>query len=318
MEKTQILNLEPEGYSREAAAILKQFAEVKEGPLTPEELRRDVSRFDALIVRFAHGVIGRELMEKGTRLKAIATATTGLNHIDLQAARERGISVLSLRGETEFLNGIYATPEYTFALLLALIRKIPDAVFHVRSGEWNRDQFKGTELYGKTLGIIGFGRVGKNIARYAEAFGMEVLAYDIKDIPMPSYARSVSLEMLLKESDVISLCVTYDDATHHMIDEEAFAAMKRGVLIVNTSRGEVINEEAFLVSLESGHVAGASVDVLGGELAQPIREHPLVRYAATHTNLLITPHVAGATAESMEKTEIFIAEKLRKFFAEVL
>ncbi len=316
MEELRILNLEPEGYSPKAKALLEQFARVQDGPLSHEELLEQIPDFDALIVRFGHGIIGQELFDRGKRLKAIASATTGLNHIDVEAATQRNIAVLSLRGETEFLQGIYATPEHMWALLLALIRNIPDAVVHVREGGWNRDLFKGTELHGKTFGIIGFGRVGSKLAVYAQAFGMEVLAYDEKKFSAPEYVKIVSLDALLGASDVVSVCVAYNDATHHMIGESSFGAMKKGAILINTSRGEVLDEKALLSALQSGRVGAAALDVLEGEHAQSIRKNPLVQYASSHRNLLITPHIAGATAESMEKTEIFIAKKLKSFFTD--
>jgi D-3-phosphoglycerate dehydrogenase / 2-oxoglutarate reductase len=312
----QILNLEPEGYSKEAKAILERIGRVDSGPLGREELLGRVGQYDALVTRLGH-VIDREVLERGERLRVVATATTGLTHVDVKTAEERGIAVLSLKGEVEFLQGIHATPEYTWALLLSLIRKIPGAVLHVREGGWNRNLFKGTELYGKTLGIIGFGRVGSKIAGYAHAFGINVLAYDQKELKAPGYVRFVALDTLLAESDIISVHVPYDGSTHHMIDERAIAAMKQGVVLVNTSRGGVLDEHALLEALRSGHVKGAALDVLEAEHSEGENwavGHPLIAYAKDNENLLITSHIAGATFESMEKTEIFIAEKLQSFF----
>ena len=317
MEKIRILNLEPKGYSQKARVVLEEFAEVEEGPLTHQELMENISRFDALIVRFGHGIIGRELMDRGKLLKAIASATTGLNHIDLEAAKERNIVILSLQGETEFLQGIHATPEHTWALLLSLIRNIPDAVMHVREGGWDRDLFKGTELHEKTLGIVGFGRVGSNLAKYAQSFGMEVVAHDEREVSAPDYVTFVPLDELFKRSDVVSVNVPYNDVTHHMVGQDAIALMKEGVILINTSRGEVLDENALLKALESKHIGGAAVDVLEGEHSKEkgwVMQNPLVGYARSNHNLLITPHVAGATAESMVKTEIFIAQKLQSFF----
>lgn len=317
MKKIRILNLEPKGYSQKTRAILEEFALVEDGPLTHTELMENISRFDALIVRFGYGIIGQELFGRGERLKAVASATTGLNHIDLTAAKERNITVLSLKGETEFLQDIHATAEHTWALLLALIRNIPDAVLHVRQGGWDRDMFRGTELHGKTLGIIGFGRIGLKLATYAQSFGMEVLAYDEKKVSVPEHVNLVPLDTLFARSDIVSVNVPHADSTHHMIGRDAIARMKKGVILINTSRGEVIDEHALLEALESGHVAAAALDVLEGEHSQEkdsVAKNPLVKYAVSNHNLLITPHVAGATAESMEKTEVFIAQKLKSFF----
>ncbi len=319
MGKIRILNLEPDGYSPKAKAVLEPFANVTDGPLSHEELLEQIPGFDALIVRFGHGRIGEELFEKAPQLKAIASATTGLNHIDTAAAEKRNIAVLSLKGEREFLQTIYATPEHTFALLLSIIRHIPDAVLHVRQGGWNRDLFKGTELAAKTIGILGFGRVGLRIAQYAQAFGMKILAYDTEEVSVPPYVTMVGQKELFAASDIISIHVPYDEKTHHAVNAQSFEAMKQGVILLNTSRGEVIDEQALLEALRTGKVGGVALDVLEGEDASKTEwreKNPLMQYAKSHGNALITPHVAGATKESMEKTEIFIAEKLKKFFTE--
>jgi len=172
----RILNAEPEQYSDEARHILSAIGEVTEQRLSQHELVRWVPAFDVLIVRLGLKV-DRPVIDAGQRLQAIVTATTGLDHIDTSYAHARNIAVLSLSGETEFLRSIHATAEHTWALLLALLRRIPDATAAVRAGRWDRDAYRGYELFGRRLGILGLGRIGKEVARYGIAFGMQVAAF---------------------------------------------------------------------------------------------------------------------------------------------
>lgn len=310
----RILNVEPVGYSEEARKILRSLGELFEASLDRNELIAQISDYDVLIVRLKHQ-IDREVIDAATRLKVIVTATTGLDHIDVDYARAKGITVLSLQGEREFLRTVSATAEHTWALLLALLRRIPAAFQSVLDGVWVRDQFKGHELRGKMLGLVGLGRVGRKVARYGFAFEMDVLAYDpfVEDWP-EDVGKCSSLFELLRNSDVLSLHIPLNDHTVGLIDKKAFSNLPAGALLVNTSRGEIVDEYALVEALESGKLAGAAVDFLPGE-RDPARRlaSPLLAYARTHDNLLITPHIAGATFESMEKTEIFMARKLEKY-----
>lgn len=309
---TVILNLEPENYSPEARAILERLGEVREGPLTRDALLDALPDVNVLIVRLAHQ-IDAEVLAAAPRLRAIVSATTGLDHIDLKAAAARGVTVLSLRGETEFLRSIPATAEHTWALLLALVRHIPQAFASVVAGEWDRDRFKGHDLAGKRLGILGLGRIGEKIARYGQAFGMTVAAYDPyrKDWPA-GVRRFASMPELLANSEVLSVHVPLNEETVHLLGTDELALLPRGALLVNTARGQVLDEGALLAALESGHLAGAALDVLWDERGG-VAASPLVAYARRHDNLLITPHIGGATYESMAATEIFMARKLEAF-----
>ena len=309
-----ILNAEPWGYSDQARAILEQLGEVVEAPLSRSELLSRLPGFDVLIVRLAHQ-IDRPVLDAGRRLKAIVTATTGLDHIDVEYARSKGIAVLSLRGESNFLRSVSASAEYTWALVLALLRRIPQAFASVQAGNWNRDAFRGHELDGKCLGIIGLGRIGRKVARYGSAFGMKVFAYDpYADKWMEGVERLPNLAGLLSCSDVLSLHLPLNDETAGMIGADELALLPNDAVLVNTSRGELIDEAALVAALENGHLAGAAVDVVAHERQPEKRQQsPLLTYARTHHNLLITPHIAGATHESMAKTEVLMARKLAAF-----
>lgn len=306
-----ILVAESEGFSRRAAALLGQVGHVVFADLDRPSLLSAVAAADILWVRLRHR-IDAEVMAAAPRLKVLVTPTTGLNHIDLQEAAGRGIRVLSLRGEVDFLQDIRATAEHTVALIFALLRHLPAALTHVRDGGWDRDRFKGCELHQKTIGVLGYGRLGRIVARYVQAFDTDVLTCDpyVEAHALEPGVTLVPLSQLLRESDLVTLHVNLCDATSQFFGHEQFAAMKPGAWFVNTSRGELVDEAALLQALRSGQLAGAAVDVLCDEHSTGMGEHPLVVYARTHPDLLITPHIGGCTVESMAKTEVFLAERL--------
>lgn len=310
-----ILNAEPDHYSPVARELLQAMGEVwDKRPLTRPQLLAQLPHAHILITRLAHH-IDAEIIQAGRQLQAIVTATTGLDHIDLTAAAAQGVVVLSLRGEETFLRTIPATAEHTWALLLALIRHIPAAAAAVQQGQWNRDPFRGRDLLGKRLGIIGLGRIGQMVARYAHAFGLHVQAYDPYLAQWPAEVeRHPHLQTLLATSDIITLHVPLTPATTHLISHDQLALLPAGALLINTSRGAIVDEAALLTALQANHLGGAALDVLAAEVSGNIsRHHPLIQYAQTHPNLLITPHIGGATYDSMAMTEIFMAHKLRRF-----
>ena len=313
----RILNLEPEGYSDVARKVLEEIGEVSDGPLSRDELLQRIPDVDVLVVRLGHA-IDRALLDRAQRLRAVVSATTGLDHIDLEAASERGITVLSLKGETEFLRTVHATAEHTWALLLALVRQIIPAAMSVRDGEWERDRFRGRELAGSRLGILGLGRIGSRVADYALAFGMRVTAYDpyLEEWPS-SVRRAESLRALLTEADVLSIHVPLNDDTTKLLDAERLAMLPAGAVVVNTSRGEIIDEVALVAALEQGRIAGAALDTVWNERESEERNATrMMAIARSADYLLITPHIGGATRESMAKTELFMARKLARFLQE--
>ena len=313
--RIRILNCEPKGYSREALSILRGVAEVDEIACDRGQLIERIGVYDGLIVRLGHRVDG-EVMAAAPKLKFVATATTGLNHIDLVEAARRKIEVISLRGERAFLDTIHATAEHTWALLLALIRRLPGAVRSVHAGAWDRDHFIGSELHGKTLGIVGYGRLGSKVAGYGLVFGMKVLAHDPHAKAFEHGVTAVTLERLARESDVVSLHVPYCTDTTKMVGRSFFGMMKRGSLLINTARGEVVDEAALLAALNEGTLGGAALDVLCGENSGDpdwMVKDALIEYAGMSSNLVITPHIGGATRKSMGATEEFLAHKIASY-----
>lgn len=309
----RILNAEPENYSPQAAAILQTQGELRLAHQNQTSLLNAVTDVDALIVRLAFQV-DEQVFNAAPNLRAVVSATTGLDHIDLAAAERHGVRVLSLRGEEDFLRNIPATAELTWGLLLSLTRKIPAAFDSVREGEWQRDWFKGHDLAGRRLGILGLGRIGTMVARYGQAFGLQVFAFDPNtQHRMPGVENTESMEDLLRQADILSIHVPLNPDTVRLIGKTELDLLPAGALLINTSRGDILDEPALTSVLERGHLAGAALDVLSNERSQELADSGLIQYARTHDNLILTPHIGGATYESMAATEIFMAKKLVQY-----
>jgi D-3-phosphoglycerate dehydrogenase len=273
---------------------------------TKETLNGEIRDADALIVRSATRVTP-ELLDKAEKLRVVGRAGVGVDNIDLPEATKRGVLVMSTPG-----GNAVSVAEHTFALLLALARQVPRLDKAIHEGRWEKSSAAGTELRGKTLGLIGLGRIGSEVAVRAEAFDMRVLAYD----PYISEAGAremsvelVPLEKLLAESDFVSLHAALSPATEKIINATALEKMKKGARLVNAARGELIDEAALAEALKSGKLAGAALDVFAEE---PPKNSPLVGLA----NVIATPHVAGSTAEAQEEVGTQIAVQVRDYLAE--
>ena len=245
-----------------------------------------------------------ELLEAAPNLKVIGRAGIGVDNIDLEAATRRGILVMNTPG-----GNAVSVAEHTFALLLALARRVPAADQSTRSGEWRKNEFAGFELKGKTLGLVGLGRIGQEVARRALVFEMQVLAHD--PFVAAALARDlgvelVSLDDLLARADFLSLHVTLTPETQRLLNRERLARSKRGIRILNTARGELVDEAALAEALQSGQVAGAALDVFAGE---PPRDSPLLKLP----NVIATPHIGGSTAEAQEEVGWRIAQQVRDY-----
>lgn len=309
MSKLKLYIAEKEDFSEQVLQLLNEKFEVVdfEKNLTIKDILKVV---DVFWFRLGHK-INHEVLNKESKCRYLVTPVTGIDHIDEKLCNELGIDIICLRGEYEFLNKIRATAELTIALTLSLLRNINDASQHTKDGLWQRGLFRGSELYEKKVGIIGYGRLGKICGDYFLAFGCEVIYFDIeeKNASMPT-KRYENLFDLLKESDVVSIHLSLNDNTRNFINKECFNHMKINSILINTSRGGIIDESAMLVALKSKKIKGAALDVLQGE--PEIKNHPLIEYSKRNNNLIITPHIGGNTYESFEKTEKFIAEKLIK------
>lgn len=257
-----------------------------------------------------------EYLDNCRNLKAIATPTTGLDHLPAAAIRAKGITLIGLRENPELLKKVTSTAEMAWTLLLALLRHIPEASQSALSGKWDRDRFIGTQLSGKTMGIIGYGRLGRMVGRFAKAFGMKVYANDTNSGIVPEDGvEMVSLEKLLRESDAVSIHIHLDPVNVGFFDRPKFELMKKSAVLINTSRGAVINEADFLHALESGMIAGAAVDVIAGE-GGDLSRNCLIRYAQNHSNMLITPHCGGASYEAQCMTFADIIQRVKDYIVE--
>ena len=276
---------------------------------SPPELSSDFPDCDILMIRLGK-YIGPELLGSVPSLKFIVSATTGLDHIDLEAAHRRGIKILSLRDCPTKIVAISATAEHTWGLLLALVRATTKAARHVLEGGWDRNRFWGTQLKGKRLGIIGFGRIGQRVAGYAHAFGMRVFGCDIQPGKIQLPTQPLDLDELAATCDIISIHVGGIPENHHLLSQTMIRSLKPGAWVVNTSRGSVVDEAALAEAVVSGHIAGVAVDVLDGEERGETGLNPLFRCALAGHNVLITPHLGGATYESIAHAEKAVVDVL--------
>lgn len=273
-------------------------AEVVGTAPTEEAVAAALREADALLDASMRTRISDAMIAAAPRLAIISCATTGSDHIARETAGKRGIPVRTLREDGDLLRNITPAAELTWALLLACARRLVPAVQHVRDGLWRREDFPGVMLKGRTLGLVGCGRLGQWMARYAAAFGMDVVGYDPHIDPWPAgIERASSLTAMAARADVLSVHVHLSDATRGLVSAEVFAALKPGAIFLNTSRGAIADEAALLGALESGRLGAAGVDVLEGE--PDIDRHPLVAYARRHDNLLITPHCGGYSPDAV-------------------
>lgn len=268
--------------------------------MTKEELLNVIPEYDAVIVR-SDTFIDADVLTAGTRLKVVGRAGIGVDNIDVAAATERGVMVMN----TPHSNSV-ATAEQTMTLLLAVSRKTVHAHNSLAAGEWERSRYVGTELFGKTLGIVGFGYIGRLVARRAQAFGMNVVAYD----PYVSVetGKELDVEILpldeaLAKSDLITLHAIVTPETKGMINAATIATMKDGVIIVNVARGKLIDEQALAEALKSGKVAAAGIDVYQEE---PPTGSPLIGLP----NVTHTPHLGASTQEAQRNVGIEMAEQI--------
>ena len=294
------------------AEVLKSkgcFVTVKPS-LTRDELIKAVKEYDAIIVR-GRTRLTKDVIMEAQSLKVIGRAGVGLDNIDIKAASEKGIKVVASPQASTV-----AVAEATMALILALARMIPEANRTLKEGLWLKNKFVGFELRGKVLGIIGFGRIGKAVAKRALAFEMKVIAYDIRDVREEAESMGVkvatTLEELLRESDIVTLHIPLNESTRHMIGEREISLMKRGAIIVNTSRGGIINTRALLKALKEGKLAGAALDVFENEPPKTEEEWELIRLP----NVVVTPHIASQTREAQIAAGLMIAEEVYRVLCE--
>lgn len=295
--------------SLENENILSKISSIEYQDISTDlELNKALQNCDVFWFRLNHKLTKKVL--ENAKCKYILCAATGLDHIDVEFCEKKGIKIISLKGEKEFLKEVRATAEHTLGLLLTLIRKSKRAYQHTESGEWNRYMFQGTELYKKKVGILGLGRLGKIIADYYSVLGMEVFYFDTENQYeyRNKYNEVNSVEELMSIVDVLSIHLPYNRNTHFILNKKNLCLLKDSAVIVNTARGGLVNENDLLNLLKENKISGYATDVLWGE--PDIENHPLIAHAQLNNNVIITPHIGGNTYESIEKTERFVLNKL--------
>lgn len=273
--------------------------EVKTG-LKEEELVSIIPDFEVVVVRSATKVT-RPVIEAGKKLKLIVRAGIGLDNIDVAAAKEKGIEVANTPAATSI-----SVAEHTLGLMIGAVRHHGPANLSMKQHKWEKKAFTGTELYGKTLGIIGFGRIGTEVAKRALAFGMNILAYDVIEIKTDLPVKQVSLDELLKQADIITLHVP--KTPKPILGEAEFAMMKDGVVIVNVARGGVVDEKALLQALNSGKVRAAALDVFEKE---PPEDFSLI----DHPKVTATPHLGASAEEGQKRAGLEVVRILKEKFS---
>ncbi len=291
-----------DGLKAEGQAILAQQAEVDDrSGISAEELLKAIGEYDAVIVR-SRTKITADVLEAAARLKVVGRAGVGVDNIDLEAAKARGVTVVNApQASTN------AVAELALGMMFGLARRLAEADASMKRGEWLKKHLTGTELHGKTLGVVGMGRIGSRVGALAKAIGMRVIGYDPL-IPAEEIARRgaepvAELDDLYAQADVITLHVPLTPQTRHMVNAEAFGKMKRGVFIICAARGGVIDEEALYEALESGQVGGVGLDVFATE---PPGATPLV----THPRVIATPHIGAQTKEAQTRVAEDIATEV--------
>ncbi|MCE7055285.1 hypothetical protein LZF95_11415 [Algoriphagus sp. AGSA1] len=301
--------LEPDRFSLKALASLQSLGDVSYGEDHDKLLQAEV-----LFVRLGNKINQTFIECYCPKVKYVLSPTTGHDHLEIEYFEKKGIHLISLRGEYDFLSSISSTAEHTWALLLAMLRNLSPAGKHVIEGGWDRDLFIGNTLKGKKLGILGYGRVGKQVAIYAKAFGMEVHIFDTSEVAIPEgIINHLDFEEFATQVEILSVHIPMTEANQNWLNTERLNLLNSGVKLVNTSRGGVWDEDAVAQLVRSGFLSAVATDVLRDELSAEERVNSaLLKCAQDGFPVIITPHIAGACFESMHATEEYVVEKLLK------
>ncbi len=289
-----------------AAHLQQRNVDVNYNPgMPPDELAAEIANYHGLIVRSATKVTA-DVLARASNLKIIGRAGAGVDNIDVGKATEKGIAVVNSRG-----GNTISAAEHTFALMIALARQIPAAHLSMQEGKWQRSEFVGVELHGKKLGIVGFGKIGREVAKRAQAFAMRVAAYDPFLSASDFEAAAVmQLEVadMLRTCDFLTLHLPFNDQTRHMISDAQFERCNRNLRIINVARGGVVDEQALYRALQAGKIAGAALDVFETE---PPQFDDLIRLK----NVITTPHLGASTIDAQERVAVEVAEAVADYLS---
>jgi D-3-phosphoglycerate dehydrogenase len=289
----------------DAVNELKKFADVTtDFEITPEDLVKKIHEYDGVVVR-SRSKITKEVIEAGKKLKVIARAGVGLDNVDVEAAKAKGIEVYNAPESLTI-----SVAELALCLMIAVSRCVGFADRTMREGKWEKKKCNGMELYGKTLGLVGFGRIGREVAMRARAMGMKILTYDplitIEDA-REFNAELVEIDHLLKKSDVVSLHMPSNEKTKNFMNKERLGMMKKSAYLINTARGTVVDEKALIEALKTGAIKGAALDVFEKE---PLENSELT----TLENVILTPHIGSGTEDAQRTAGMIVAEKISAYF----
>lgn len=308
----KILNTLDFSLCPKALDVFDGIGKVKTLPWCYDTVRSEIHMYDAYLASTSV-VLDADMLYAAKRLMVVGSPATGTDHLDLATMRKLNIVCFDISREYSLIESFTATSELAFGLLLSINRQLLEASQSTKQGFWERERFTGFQLSGKTFGCLGLGRLGTISSRIAQGFGMRVIAHDVDKTKTMEGVRNVTLEELFRHSDVISIHVHLNESTSRMVNENLFKLMKKNAILINTSRGAIVDEAALLSALREKKIAGAGLDIVDGEWSATIGEHPLISYAKDHSNLLITPHIGGATTESIVDARVFMANKVAAF-----
>ena len=292
----------------EARRLLEQSSDVVFETPSRQTLLDRIHEFDALWSHIDLR-IDAAVLRRARRLRVISCAATGTDHIDLGAAQRQGVRILSIARDYGLLKTFSATAELSWLLGLACCRFFRAATGSVLAGEWDSSGLRGEQLLGRTLGVLGVGRLGSMTVEYGKAFGMRVLACDLKPFSIAG-VTAVDFTSLLRESDILHIHVHMTPQNYHLFNADTLARMKDGAVLINTSRGDVIDERALIEALKSKKLKAFGADVLHDEWREFMGDSPMVQYAREHDNVILTPHIGGVTTKSFVDARLFTARKL--------
>jgi D-3-phosphoglycerate dehydrogenase / 2-oxoglutarate reductase len=321
--RPRALHLELDAYPDDAVERLRSALDLVDGrTLEPEDLAETLrdGGYKVLFVRLGTPVSAATVAD-APALRLIVTPTTGLDHLDVEGLTAAGVRILSLRDAREAITGVHATAEHTWALLLACLRHVPRAHADVIAGGWRRPRFLGTELAGRTIGIVGHGRLGRRVAGYARAFGMQVLVHDtdpaaLRELGLDTTA--VDADTLLRSADVVSIHLPLDATTRGWLDADRIALLRPGAVVINTARGELVDEHALAAALTDGRLGGVAVDVLADDATwgSETGASPLLALLGTDANLVVTPHIGGWARDAVATTRRIVTGLALEMLAE--
>ena len=303
--KKKIINLEPKYFSDKAKKILIKYFKYIEYSRSAGNIKNQIQDVDIIISRFKYK-FDKNLLLNSKKLKYIISASTGLDHIDLDYIKRHNIRVLSLKNQFQFLKKIKSSSEHTWALLLSLLKNIPKSFDSVKELKWNRYKFLNNNLYNKKIGIVGLGRNGRNIKKYAESFDMKIITFDKKD-------KKYKLNKIFENCDVVVLTIELNDKTKNIINSELLDLVKKNFYLINTSRAEIINQNHLIKKIKKNKNFYFATDFLkfsSNSLTDSSKK--LIKMSKSN-QILITPHIAGASLESWNLCEEYLAKKIAKY-----